>query len=161
MNNEKLALDKEFGRIHSIDFLKGVSICIIILINTAEIWLDSESRYIYALIYVYLDVIGTSLFIFLFSISVVFLWKKRMGITPSKAIRNDILMRGIILIALGIIYNIISTSIFQNKTFPYNLWGWNILTFIGFAQIISYYALKLSRGSRWILGFLIFLLQHH
>jgi len=156
VNNKKTALDKEFGRIRSIDFLKGVSICIIILINTAEIWLDSESRYLYALIYVYLDVIGTSLFIFLFSISVVFLWKKRMGITPSKAIRNDILMRGIILIALGIIYNIISTSIFQNKTFPYNVWGWNILTFIGFAQIISYYALKLSRGSRWILGFLIF-----
>ncbi|MFX1395133.1 MAG: hypothetical protein ACFFAH_16415 [Promethearchaeota archaeon] len=143
-------------RLHSIDFLKGVAICIIILINTAEMWIDKESRYIYALIYLYLDVIGTSLFIFLFSLSVIFLWKKKMGITPSKAIRNDILTRAFILIALGVVYNVISTSIMANMQFPLNLWGWNILIFIGFAQIISYYALKLSRGARWILGFLVF-----
>ena len=145
-----------FPRINSIDFLKGVSICIIILINTAEMWMDNESRHIYALIYVYFDVIGTSLFIFLYSISVIFLWKRKMGITPSKAIRNDILTRGFTFITLGLIYNIITTSIIQNMIFPYNIWGWNILIFIGFAQIISYYTLKLSRGTRWILGFLVF-----
>ena len=148
--------DRIYTRIHSIDFLKGVAICIIILINTAEIWIDNESRYIYALIYLYLDVIGTSLFIFLYSLSVIFLWKKKMGSHPSKEIRNDILSRGFILILLGLVYNIISTSIMSNLSFPLNIWGWNILIFIGFAQIISYYALKLSRGARWILGFLIF-----
>jgi len=148
--------ERIYTRIYSIDFLKGVAICIIILINTAEIWIDSKSRYVYALIYLYLDVIGTSLFIFLFSLSVIFLWKKKMGITPNKAIRNDILTRGFILIILGFVYNMISTSIMSNLSFPLNIWGWNVLVFIGFAQIISYYALKLSRGTRWILGFLIF-----
>ncbi|MFX0187585.1 MAG: hypothetical protein ACFE8A_07615 [Candidatus Hodarchaeota archaeon] len=143
-------------RIHSIDFLKGVAIYIIILINTAEIWINKESRFVYAIIYLYLDVIGTSLFIFLFSLSVIFLWKKKMGISPSKEIRNDILTRGLILIILGIGYNIISTSITLNMPLPLNLWGWNILIFIGFAQIISYYAVKLSRGARWIIGFLFF-----
>ncbi|MFW9899434.1 MAG: hypothetical protein ACFFDO_09280 [Candidatus Thorarchaeota archaeon] len=143
-------------RIHSIDFLKGVAICIIILINTAEIWINKESRFVYAIIYLYLDVIGTSLFIFLFSLSVIFLWKKKMGINPSKEIRNDILTRGFILIILGVVYNIISTSITLNMPLPLNLWGWNILMFIGFAQIISYYAVKLSRGARWIIGFLFF-----
>ncbi len=148
--------EKIYTRIYSIDFLKGVAICIIILINTAEMWIDKESRYIYALIYLYLDVIGTSLFIFLYSLSVIFLWKKKMGSHPSKEIRNDILTRGFMLIILGLAYNIISTSIMANLSFPLNIWGWNILVFIGFAQIISYYALKLSRGTRWILGFLIF-----
>ena len=148
--------ERIYMRIHSIDFLKGVAICIIILINTAEIWIDSKSRHIYALIYLYLDVIGTSLFIFLYSLSVIFLWKKKMGSHPSKEIRNDILYRGFMLIILGLVYNIISTSIISNLSFPLNIWGWNILVFIGFAQIISYYALKLSRGTRWILGFLIF-----
>jgi len=148
--------ERIYTRIHSIDFLKGVAICVIILINTAEIWIDSKSRYIYALIFLYLDVIGTSLFIFLYSLSVIFLWKKKMGSHPSKEIRNDIITRGFTLIMLGLVYNIISTSIMSNLSFPLNIWGWNILVFIGFAQIISYYALKLSRGTRWILGFLIF-----
>ena len=143
-------------RIHSIDFLKGVAICIIIFINTAEIWINKESRIFYAITYLYLDVIGTSLFIFLFSLSVIFLWKKKMGINPSKEIRNDILTRGFILIILGVVYNIISTSITLDMPLPLNLWGWNILIFIGFAQIISYYAVKLSRGARWVIGFLIF-----
>ena len=155
-NNGNRQIDNNFSRIYSIDFLKGISICIIILINTAKMWIDNDSRYYYALIYLYLDVIGTSLFIFLFSISVIFLWKKKMGVTPSKDIRNDILTRGFILIALGVIYNIISTYIMTNMEFPLNLWGWNILIFIGFAQIISYYALKLSRWARWLLGFLTF-----
>ncbi len=148
--------EKIYTRIYSIDFLKGVAICIIILINTAEMWIDKESRYIYALIYLYLDVIGTSLFIFLYSLSIIFLWKKKMGSHPSKEIRNDILTRGFMLIILGLVYNIISTSIMSKLSFPLNIWGWNILVFIGFAQIISYYALKLSRGTRWILGFSIF-----
>jgi len=156
VENRNGQIENNFSRIHSIDFLKGISICIIILINTAEMWIDNDSRYYYALIYLYLDVIGTSLFIFLFSISVIFLWKKKMGVTPSKDIRNDILTRGFILIALGVIYNMISTYIMTNMEFPLNLWGWNILIFIGFAQIISYYALKLSRWARWLAGFLTF-----
>ena len=149
----------ELRRIHSIDILKGLSICIIILINTAEFWIESKSIYYYALISIYLDLFGTTLFIFLFSLSVIFLWKKKMGINPSREIRNDILIRGFLLICSGIAYNIIiflvKTKIIETPLLL-NLWGWNILVFAGFAQIISYYAVKLSRGARWIVGFLIF-----
>ncbi|HEY0087501.1 MAG TPA: hypothetical protein VGB37_01585 [Candidatus Lokiarchaeia archaeon] len=149
----------DLRRIHSIDILKGLSICIIILINTAEFWIESKSIYYYALISIYLDLFGTILFIFLFSISVIFLWKKKMGINPSREIRNDILIRGFLLICSGIAFNIIIFFVeTKNIEIPslLNLWGWNILVFAGFAQIISYYAVKLSRGARWIVGFLIF-----
>ncbi|GAH90836.1 unnamed protein product, partial [marine sediment metagenome] len=39
--------------------------------------------------------------------------------------------------------------------FPLNLWGWNILMFIGFSQIFSYYALRLTKLYRAILGIIV------
>ncbi len=144
-------------RIRSIDFLMGLAICIIILINTAGVWIDSESRYVYGLLHLMLDGLGTSLFVFISSLTVIFWWKKKMGITPDKIIRNQILMRGFILISLGMVYNLIFLTMTDTIiVFPLRFWGWNIFMFTGFAQIISYYTVKLSRGSRWIAGFFIF-----
>jgi hypothetical protein len=43
----------------------------------------------------------------------------------------------------------------RKAPFPLNLWGWNILVFIGFAQIICYHAVSLSREMRVLLGVII------
>ncbi|MFX1257826.1 MAG: hypothetical protein ACFFAN_08205 [Promethearchaeota archaeon] len=151
--NEKIKNRDIYPRIHSIDFLKGIAICLIILVHAADMWIENNSRYIYGFLYAGLDVFGTSLLIFLSALTVIFLWKKKMGITPDNAIRNEILARSLIMIGLGMIYNFFTLTKFS---FPLNLWGWNIFTFIGFAHIITYYTVKLSRGSRWIIGFIIF-----
>jgi len=62
------------------------------------------------------------------------------------------------IIVIAIIFNIISIEFtIPGYSFPATLWGWNILMFIGASQIFSYYALKLSKISRAVIGlFIIF-----
>jgi len=144
--------EKKFTRIRSIDFVKGFAICLIILAHASEQWIVEEFLFAYGLIYCCLDVFGPSLFIFLSALSVVFSLRKKMGYIPEKAIRNNIFFRGIVIILLGILFNFGSR---QDLPFPMNLWGWNILVFIGFSQIFCYYALKFARGTRVIIGLII------
>jgi len=152
-NSKKIEDPKPYLRIHSIDFLKGFSVSIIVLIYTADAWLDKDSRVFYGFLCLFLDVFGILIFIFLFSLTVIFWWKKKMGINPDKTIRNEILYRALILIILGMVFNII---FYRNIPFPLNLWTWNILIYMGCAYVICYYAVRLSRGVRWIIGFFIF-----
>ena len=151
--NDSIPESKLYLRIHSIDFLKGFSLCIIILTHIADAWIIQDSRCFYAALYVFLDPFGVSLFIIMHSITVIFWWKKKMGINPDKSIRNEILSRAFFLFGLGILFNIFSL---KEAPFPLNLWGWNVFMFIGFSYIICYYSIRLSRGARWIIGFLIF-----
>ena len=72
-----------------------------------------------------------------------------MGTYPEKTNRNKILKQALFLIFLGILYNILLNP---NLTFPINLWGWNILVFLGFSQIICYLAYKLVRWARLVIG---------
>ena len=145
-------------RIHSIDFVKGFAIVFIILAHTASAWLDSEWIYIYGMLYALLDILGPSLFVFLSALSVIFSIKRRQGKLPDKVIRARILNRGIVIAIIGVFFNLISIGFtIEGYPFPLNLWGWNILMFIGFSQIFSFYALKLNKIVRAIIGiFIIF-----
>ncbi|NVM17360.1 MAG: DUF1624 domain-containing protein [Candidatus Lokiarchaeota archaeon] len=148
-------------RIGSIDFVKGFAIVFIILAHSAAIWLNSENRYLYGLLFTLLDFLGPSLFVFLSSLSVIFSIKNKQNILPAKVIRMRIFSRGIIIILIATIYNVASLAIENyDIPFPLNLWGWNILMFIGFSQIFSYYALKLPKLHRGIIGILIVLLSN-
>jgi len=147
-------------RIGSIDFVKGFAIVFIILAHSAAIWLDSENRYLYGLLFTLLDFLGPSLFVFLSSLSVIFSIKNKQNILPAKVIRMKIFSRGIIIILIATIYNVASLAAENFAVpFPLNLWGWNILMFIGFSQIFSYYALKIPKLYRGIIGILIVFLS--
>ncbi|MHA1391822.1 MAG: heparan-alpha-glucosaminide N-acetyltransferase domain-containing protein, partial [Promethearchaeota archaeon] len=140
-------------RIGSIDFVKGFAIVFIILAHSAAAWLNSTNYYVYGLLFALLDFLGPSLFVFLSSLSVIFSIRNKQNILPSKVIRMRIFSRGIIIILIATIYNVTSLSLGAHAVpFPLNLWGWNILMFIGFSQIFSYYALRLTKLYRAILG---------
>lgn len=145
---------KQFARIRSIDFVKGLAICLIMLAHTGEQWISADWRWAHAILFPILDVFGPSLFIFLSALSVVFSCKKRECIISENVIRKGILIRAVVIIALGVLINL-ATSHPEEYPFPMNLWGWNILMFIGFSQIFCYYSIKLSRELRIVLGFLI------
>jgi len=148
-------------RIGSIDFVKGFAIVFIILAHSAAIWLDSENRYLYGLLFTVLDFLGPSLFVFLSALSVIFSIKNKQNILPTKVIRMRIFSRGITVILIATIYNVASLAVENyDIPFPLNLWGWNILMFIGFSQIFSYYALKIPKLYRGIIGILIVLLSN-
>jgi len=114
-----------------------------------------ELKNIYGFIIAILEVIGPLLYIFVVSFSISFTLNKKMGTYPEKTNRNKILKQALFLILLGSLYNIILNP---NLEFPINLWGWNILVFLGFSQIICYLSYKLVRWARLVLGLsLIFL----
>ena len=140
-------------RIASIDFVKGFAIVFIILAHSANAWLNSEFRYLYGILFALLDFLGPSLFVFLSALSVIFSIRNKQHILPKKVIQMRIFSRGFIIIGIAMIYNVFSLS-FENYNipFPLNLWGWNILMFIGFSQIMSYYALNLRKLYRAIIG---------
>jgi len=143
--------------INSIELIKGIAILCILLANTINYWLfyDYESRFFLSLLIVLLEIFGSSLYIFLFSFSVIFTLKKKMGIIPEKANRNKVLKQGFFFISLGLLYSLIFSYI-DNSILIF--WGWNILSFIGFGQLFCYYAFKLVRWARIGIGLTIILI---
>ena len=79
-------------RIHSIDFVKGFAILFIMLAHTSAGWLDSESRYLYGILFTLLDILGPSLFVFLSALSVIFSIKRKEGVLPQIIITNPIII---------------------------------------------------------------------
>ncbi|MFX1502295.1 MAG: heparan-alpha-glucosaminide N-acetyltransferase domain-containing protein, partial [Promethearchaeota archaeon] len=143
-------------RIASIDYVKGFAIVWIILAHVGLSWFDSTWKYVYGLVFAFMDVLGPSLFVFLSALSVVFSYKRKKGKMSEKTIRNGIMMRGGVIILIGVLFNPISLLTEGNAIpFPANLWGWNILMFIGFSQIFSYYAIKFSKRWRAVIGIVI------
>ena len=147
-------------RIRSIDFVKGFAIVFIIIAHTSAAWFDRDWIYLHGMVYAGLDILGPSLFIFLSALSVIFSIRRKKGKLPDKVIRNRIFSRGLTIIVMGMIFNLIGLSVVRpDIPFPLNLWGWNILMFIGFSQIFSYYAVKFKKWARAIIGILIILIS--
>ncbi|UCD02366.1 MAG: DUF1624 domain-containing protein [Promethearchaeota archaeon] len=145
-------------RISSIDFLKGFAIVFVILAHTAQGWLDADSMYLYGILFALLDILGPSLFVFLSALSVIFSIKRKEGIIHPKIIRNRIFTRGIVMIILGMLTNIIGVDL-NTGQIRVIIFGWNIITFIGFSQIFSFYILKLKKSNRIVIGIIIIVLS--
>ena len=142
---------------NSIQLSKGIAIICILFANTLNYWLDisSELGYFFSILITLLEIFGAFLLIFLFSFSVIFTLKKRMGSLPDRKNRNKLFKQSISLILLGIVYNLIF-QYFESGTLIF--WGWNILIFIGFGQFICYYIFKLVRWARFVFGLTIILI---
>ncbi len=151
-DNGSLDQDSEFTNLDTVDFLKGFAVFFIVLFTVANGWLSHDWAFLYGFLYLSLDSFGATLLIFLSPISVIFAMEKRMGLIPDKSIRNTIIARGAALIALGIGLNFFFNV---NMPFPSNLWGWNLLTIMGFGQIVVYFSVKVERGLRVVLGLII------
>lgn len=148
---------KKSSRLKSIDFVKGLAIVLISGDHVMGVWTDVSGIPFFNICFIWLDVFGPSLFVFLSAVSVVFSVKKKRGILPEKAIRNGIFTRGISIMIIGLFFNIPNALKITNIPFPFSLWGWNFLMTIGFTQILTYYIIKLSRGARLFLGCAIIL----
>ncbi|MFX1568431.1 MAG: heparan-alpha-glucosaminide N-acetyltransferase domain-containing protein [Promethearchaeota archaeon] len=155
-NNDQDIKNNTSKRIDSIDYVKGFAIVWIVLAHAGLSWFDRDWKYVYGLVFAFLDVLGPSLFVFLSALSVVFSYKRKKGKISEKAIRNGILIRGGVIMIIGVLFN--PVSLLTERTaigFPANLWGWNILMFIGISQILSYYAIKFNKKWRAVIGLLV------
>ena len=132
-------------RISSLDATRGLAMIFILLLHYALAWADHGSVFLAGAGQIFLEFLGPAMFIVLSTISVVFTTKRKQGTVPEKFIRNNIFLRGGMIILIAILYNLFSLKI----------WGWNILMLIGFSQIFTYYALKLKKIPRIIIGLII------
>ena len=132
-------------RISSLDATRGLAMIFILLLHYALAWADHGSVFMAGAGQIFLEFLGPAMFIVLSTISVVFTTKRKQGTIPEKLIRNNIFMRGGMIILIAIIYNLIGGKI----------WGWNILMLIGFSQIFTYYSLKLTKIPRILIGLVI------
>jgi uncharacterized membrane protein len=147
-------------RIESIDFVKGFAMIFIIICHSTLFWFDRDWIFLNGMVYSALDILGPSLFVFLSALSVIFSIRRKEGRLPEKVIRARIFSRGISIMVIGVLFNLIGVTVTRpDIPFPMNLWGWNILMFIGFSQIASYYALKLKKWLRTVIGILIILIS--
>ncbi len=139
------------NKIKSIDITKGISVLFIIFLNSVNYWLilNEELKYIIAYIAILSEIFGSMLFIFTYSFETIFILQKMIGSPPERTYRNQIFKRGFLFILLGLLYNLI-VSLFNE--FTLRIWGWNIILFIGFAQIIVYFSFKLIRWARLVIG---------
>jgi len=149
--------DKNEGkRIDSIDFVKGFAIIFIILAHISVSWFSPEWRFLFGVVFSFLDILGPSLFIFLSALSVIFSIRRKEGKLPHKVIRNRILLRGIVFGIIGVIGNIPNSLLIAKEyPFPLGLWGWNFIMFLGFSQIACYYITKLGKVNRVLIGVMI------
>ncbi|MFO7796912.1 MAG: hypothetical protein ACQERB_10210 [Promethearchaeati archaeon] len=143
-------------RLNSIDFVKGFSIIFIILAHYAEPWFNTDWLFLWGIVFAFLDILGPTMFVFLSALSVIFTIKRKENQLSQNAIRDRIFSRGLSIILIGGVFNILFYG--GGTIFPLNFWGWNILFFIGFSQIFSYYALKVGKIPRVIIG--VILLQY-
>ncbi|MFX1280007.1 MAG: heparan-alpha-glucosaminide N-acetyltransferase domain-containing protein [Promethearchaeota archaeon] len=159
-SNENYKDNSSTRRIASIDFVKGLAMGFIVLAHAALAWFDNDWRYIYGLVFSFLDILGPSLFVFLSALSVIFSIKRKKKSVSDKMIRNRIITRGIVIIVIGILFN--PMSLYTSNVsvgFPLNLWGWNFLVFIGFSQIFSFYVLKIGKIPRVIIGVIVIVIS--
>lgn len=147
---EELILEDFFNsnkprRIESLDVTRGLSMILIILLHYALPWFHENSVFIAGVGQLLLEFFGPSMFIILSTITVVFNIKRKQETSSKNAIKKNTFMRAFMIIVIGFIYSM----------FSLHIWTWNILIFIGFGQIFTFYALKLEKLPRIIIGILI------
>ncbi|TFF96144.1 MAG: hypothetical protein EU547_06755 [Promethearchaeota archaeon] len=163
MNNQKKN-KQEFKvpkRLRSLDVLRGISIVIaVFFIHLSADFLSNDWIFINTLYFPFADFIGPLFFVFISGIASVVSIKQKEGKIPNKVIRNRIIARGLFIMGIGAIINVFHNilypiSLYSPIPFPLSMWGWNILFFIGFAQIVAYYAYKWGITISTIIGILI------
>ncbi|TFF98744.1 MAG: DUF1624 domain-containing protein [Promethearchaeota archaeon] len=146
-------------RLNSLDFFKGLAIIIVYFYHLSNYWLARNWAWVNCATLFFTDVFGPSLFLFVSALAVTFSAKRKEGKVPDQIIRNRILTRGLVLMLISAPLNVYlcltNVAIYTDIPFPLNLWGYNIIFFIGLSQIFSYISYRLGSKLSLIVGLLI------
>ncbi|MCP4760316.1 MAG: hypothetical protein GY870_00950 [archaeon] len=146
---------EEKVRIDSIDVLKGLAICFVILAHMCMVNLMGWTKFVLWIIYLVLDVFGPSLFVVLSVLSTSFSVSLKRGKVDEKEIRDTVIGRAIPLWIIGVIQNY---GMGKANLGILKFWGWGIFFFIAIAQVTTYYVTKMKQRDRLIIALSIIII---
>ncbi len=146
-------------RIRAIDTLRGISIFYMVIGHAAEFWLRGNDIWFPTLIPIFLDMIGSSMFIFLAGISLTLSYSAKQRKVERDPMylqihaNIDFLGKTLLILVFAFIYNIIASTILLYGT---TIWIWFVLLSISLGRLCCYPFLKLNPLIRIIIGLFFF-----
>lgn len=147
-------------RLKSIDIFRGVGMIYIMVGHMIDWWTIPSEEWIF---YVYVSLfsaLGAAGFVFISGVSTMISYRKRVEkvkITAnysSKTMRKEYLIRGFLILGLGLLYNgIVAIQFFD----PSIIWKWFIILSVGASLLLAWPLLKTSKAFRIFAAVLIWI----
>lgn len=149
-------------RLNSIDIFRGLSILWMFLGHLLHWWLIEQEVWLYDIVFMILDPIGSSAFIFIAGLSTAISLRSRY-LKAEKSenyneyiIKREYLFRALLIFIVALIYN---ASIALSLLNPWYIWTWFVLLTISISQFIAWPLFKLKMLYRIIIGIAIWILN--
>ncbi|MHA2048641.1 MAG: heparan-alpha-glucosaminide N-acetyltransferase domain-containing protein [Promethearchaeota archaeon] len=142
-------------RVKSIDVFRGLGMVYIMVGHMIDWWSRPADDWLFFVHVSLFSALGAAGFVFISGVSTMISYRKRMEKTRNsevynnKSIRNEYLIRGILVLGLGLVYNCIVAIQFFD---PFVIWKWFIILTVGGCLLLAWPFLKTSKTMRIILG---------
>jgi uncharacterized membrane protein len=149
-------------RIKSVDIFRGLGMVYIMVGHMIDWWsrpVDDWLFYVYVSLF---SALGAAGFVFISGVSTMISYRKRIEKTKNqedystKTLRKEYLIRGLLILGLGIVYNCIVAIEFFD---PLNIWKWFIILTVAISLLFAWHFLRTSKSIRIVVGCLIWILN--
>ncbi len=142
-------------RVKSIDVFRGLGMVYIMVGHMIDWWSRPADDWLFFVHVSLFSALGAAGFVFISGVSTMISYRKKTekaknsGGYSNKQIRNEYLIRGFLVIGLGLVYNCIVAIQFLD---PFVIWKWFIILTVGVCLVLAWPFLKTSKTMRIILG---------
>ena len=149
-------------RIKSVDIFRGLGMVYIMVGHMIDWWshpVDDWLFYVYVSLF---SALGAAGFVFISGVSTMISYRKRMGRAKnhkeysSEMVKKEYLIRGLLIMGLGLAYNCIVAIEFFD---PSNIWKWFIILTVAMCLIFAWPFLRTSKLVRIVSGCLIWIVN--
>ncbi|MHA1871344.1 MAG: heparan-alpha-glucosaminide N-acetyltransferase domain-containing protein, partial [Promethearchaeota archaeon] len=162
INETRLGAGKlSYFRIKSYDFMKGLSMIVIIYLHTIW-WLSGPNNYyLFGWCWLFLDLFGPIMYVTLsiLSVSYSITYKREIKNQKEKSIFISLLKRFVLLNIIGLFFVINYLDPSKSPFDPLYIFRFHIFQLIAISQLLTYVALKIKPEHRIIIAFIIIFLD--
>jgi len=150
-------------RIKSIDTIRGFSI-FLMLFHLVEWWIRTEDIWVFIIVVGIVGELAASGLLFISGVSAIILFRSRFAKAESshdysiKQVKNEYLFRGLIILVIALIFNII---IAIGEINPLNIWIWFIPLTLAISLLLAFPLLKTSKAFRILLAVILWMIHYY
>ena len=138
-------------RVITIDFLRGISIFLMLMAHLETYWLEPESFWVIGIKFLIAQIMGTSNFTFVAGIGFAFSFQNNLKKSTSRNLTiKKSLSHTIILIIISFIFN--GLQILIGGLGLSGFWAWNILQCIAFCRLFGILIILVSKYFRFLIA---------